>query len=207
MNSILKSILGLIYKTSPYSQAGQDLFALEIFGKKGTYIDVGAGEPIKGNNTYLLEVKNEWKGFCVEYNTKIKHLWEKNTKRKNMIYWQDATKFDYKEAVKENKLPFKIDFLSCDIDPQYKTFEALKKVINDGIKPKLIAFETDKYKEKIDYEKLANDFLFPKDYKIAVSDVYSELKRKKVYETWYISKESNFKKINYKEWVKKFNYL
>ena len=39
----LKSILGLAYKISPYSQAGQDLFDLELFGKKGTYIDIGAG--------------------------------------------------------------------------------------------------------------------------------------------------------------------
>ena len=189
MNSILKSILGLIYKISPYSQAGQDLFALEIFGKRGTYIDIGAGEPIKGSNSYLLEVKNEWKGFCVEYNTNIKHLWEKNTKRNNKIYWQDATRFDYKKAIKENNLPVNIDFLSCDIDPQDKTFEALKKVINDGIKPKLITFETDKYKENIDYERLANDFLYPKDYEIAVSDVYSELKKKKFMKLGILAKK------------------
>ena len=207
MNSFFKSILGLIYKVSPYSQAGQDLFALEIFGKRGTYIDIGAGQPKIDNNTYLLEVKNEWKGFCVDYNIKIKHLWEKDTQRNNIIYWEDATQFDYMKAIKENNLPANIDFLSCDIDPQEKTFTALKKVINDGIKPKLIAFETDKYRESIDYEKLANDYLSPKDYRIAVSDVYSELKKKKIYETWFISKEVNFNKINYNQWVKKFSFL
>ena len=148
MNSFLKSILGLIYKVSPYSQAGQDLFALEIFGKKGTYIDIGAGEPIKGNNTYLLEVKNEWKGFCVEYNTKIKHLWEKNTQRSNKIYWEDATKFDYKKAISENNLSINIDFLSCDIDPQEKTFESLKKVINDKIISQVVRLVEEKAKQK-----------------------------------------------------------
>jgi hypothetical protein len=207
MNSILKSILGFYYKVSPCSQAGQDLFALEIFGKKGTYIDIGAGQPKIDNNTYLLEVKNEWRGFCVDYNQKVKHLWEKDTKRNNKIYWQDATQFDYRKAVEDNNLPINIDFLSCDIDPQEKTFAALKKVINDGIEPKLIAFETDKYRESIDYEKLAYDFLFTKNYKIAVYDVYSELKKKKIYETWFISNEVNFDKTSYSQWVKKFNFL
>ena len=88
-----------------------------------------------------------------------------------------------------------------------ESFAALKKVINDGIEPKLIAFETDKYRESIDYEKLAYDFLFTKNYKIAVYDVYSELKKKKIYETWFISNEVNFDKTSYSQWVKKFNFL
>ena len=49
----------IIYKISPYSQAGQDLFAIELFGKKGSYIDIGSGHPEKGSNSYLLEVLNE----------------------------------------------------------------------------------------------------------------------------------------------------
>ena len=80
----------------------------------------------------------------------------------------------------ENNLPNKIDYLSCDLDPQEKTFIALKKVFHDGVEPKLITFETDKYKEKIDYEKLAIDFLYPKNYIIAVKDVYSGLKKNKI---------------------------
>ncbi len=100
-------------------------------------------------------------------------------------------------------MPNKIDYLSCDLDPQEKTFVALKKVINDGIEPKLITFETDKYREKIDYEKLAINFLYPKNYIIAVKDVYSGLKKKKVFETWFINKNINFNQINYEKWVKK----
>ena len=51
---------------SAYSQAGQDLFALELFGKNGTYVDIGSGNPVSGNNSYLLEVKNNWVGFCID---------------------------------------------------------------------------------------------------------------------------------------------
>ena len=203
MNFFTKKILRYFYKISNYSQAGQDLFALELFGKNGTYIDVGSGEPKIGNNTYSLEVENNWKGFCVDFDKKYEKLWKNCPERNNKVYWEDATKFDYSKGLIENNLPNKIDYLSCDLDPQEKTFMALKKVFFDGVEPKLITFETDKYKEKIDYEKLAMDFLYPKNYIIAVKDVYSGLKKNKVFETWFINKNINFNHINYREWVKK----
>ena len=203
MNFFTKKILRYFYKVSNYSQAGQDLFALELFGKNGTYIDVGSGEPKIGNNTYSLEVENNWKGFCVDFDKNYEKLWKNCPERNNKVYWEDATKFDYSKGLIENNLPNKIDYLSCDLDPQEKTFMALKKVFFDGVEPKLITFETDKYREKIDYEKLAIDFLYPKNYIIAVKDVYSGLKKNKVFEAWFINKNINFNHINYEEWVKK----
>ena len=204
MKYLTKKILNLFYKISNYSQAGQDLFALELFGKNGTYIDVGSGEPKIGNNTYLLEVENNWKGFCVDFDKDYEKLWKNCPERNNRVYWEDATKFDYSKGLSENILPNKIDYLSCDIDPQEKTFIALKKVFQDGIEPKLITFETDKYREKIDYEKLAIDFLYPNNYIVAVKDVYSGLKKNKVFETWFINKNIKFNHMNYEEWVKKY---
>jgi len=200
----------LFYKTSIYSQAGQDLFALELFGSSGTYIDIGAGEPINANNTYMLEVENNWNGFSIDYGdhninkiTMLKELWNKCDERKNKIYWSDALTFNYKIALKENNLNNDIDFLSCDIDPQEKTFQALKKIINEGIRPKYIAFETDYYREKINYSSLAYDFLKPYGYKIAVKNVYSNLKKNKIFETWFIKQEINFKSLEYSDWIKK----
>ena len=204
MKYLTKKLLNFFYKISNYSQAGQDLFALELFGKNGTYIDVGSGEPKIGNNTYLLEVENNWKGFCVDFDKDYEKLWKNCPERKNRVYWEDATKFDYSKGMIENNLPNKIDYLSCDIDPQEKTFIALKKVFKDGIEPKLITFETDKYREKTDYEKLAIDFLYPKNYIVAVQDVYSGLKKNKVFETWFINKNIKFNHMNYEEWVKKY---
>ena len=66
-----KFLKSFFYKTSPYSQAGQDVFAYELFGFNGTYIDIGAGEPKRGNNCYMLEVQKKWKGFSVEYGEPI----------------------------------------------------------------------------------------------------------------------------------------
>ena len=67
MFELRKYLKSFFYKTSPYTQAGQDLFAYEQFGYNGTYIDIGAGEPQRGNNCYMLEVQKNWRGFSVEF--------------------------------------------------------------------------------------------------------------------------------------------
>jgi FkbM family methyltransferase len=51
-----------------YSFEGQDMIALSILrnvNKKGLYIDVGSGHPIKENDTYAL-YKMNWRGILVE---------------------------------------------------------------------------------------------------------------------------------------------
>lgn len=207
LRKIFKSIFN---KTSKYSQAGQDLFAAELFGDNGTYVDIGAGEPVNLNNTYLLEVKKNWKGISIDYGDhdkekikELKKLWNNCKERKNKIYWADALTFDYKHALKENSINYDIDFLSCDIDPQKNTFLALKKIINDGVRPKYIAFETDYYRENTNYSDLAYDFLRPYNYKIGVKNVYSNLKKNKIFETWFVSETVNFNTVEYYKWVKK----
>ena len=211
MTDIRKFFKSFIYKTSPYSQAGQDLFAYELFGNNGTYIDIGAGEPQSGNNCYMLEVKKNWEGFSVEYGdsnqkkiNELKLRWKKYPERKNLVYWENAISFNYKKGLIENNLEMGIDFLSCDIDPQNNTFLALKKVLIDGVRPKYIAFETDYYKEKIDYSNLALNFLKPYGYKVGVKNVFSNLKKNKIFETWFVKEELDFKTIDYIEWIRKF---
>ena len=211
MNKLIKYLKSFYYKTSNYSQAGQDIFAHELFGECGTYIDVGAGQPVKFSNTYMLEVNKKWKGFGLEIGHSDpvrrqldKDLWKSHPERKNKVYWQDALTFDYKKGLIENDLDSNIDFLSCDLDPAKNTFAVLQKIINDGVRPKFISFETDLYQEKIDYSLLAYNFLKPYGYKIAVSDVYSSLKKNKIFETWFVSEKLNFKTIDYKDWIKKY---
>ena len=130
-------------------------------------------------------------------------MWKNCRERKNKIYWADALTFNYKQALDENNIKYEIDFLSCDIDPQKNTFLALKKIINDGVRPKYIAFETDYYREKKDYSNIAHNFLRPYGYKIGVKNVYSNLKKNKIFETWFISESVKFNTIEYEKWVKK----
>jgi len=52
-----------------YSEVFQDIFVLQCLnGKKGgTYLEIGAGDPINGSNTYLLEKELEWTGLSIDY--------------------------------------------------------------------------------------------------------------------------------------------
>tara|TARA_B110000977_G_C11018727_1_gene470463 strand:+ start:712 stop:1344 length:633 start_codon:yes stop_codon:yes gene_type:complete len=205
----LKKLLSA--KKFKYSQAGQDLFAYELFGKNGTYIDIGSAQPKIYSNTYLLEVDYGWRGFGIEIKLENKKKWSLCPERKNKIYWTDALNFNYQEALKENKITTDIDFLSCDIDPQENTFLALKKVINENIRPKLITFEHDKYKEKKDYDILAREFLLPRNYKIGIENVYSSFKKKKIFETWFVREDIAFPSSQYINWIEEkkefFNFL
>ncbi len=57
-------------KKKSYSQCGEDIFISEFFKNKivkGTYLDIGAFNPIKFNNTYLL-YKNGWEGTNIDLN-------------------------------------------------------------------------------------------------------------------------------------------
>ena len=42
------------------SQSFQDVFAYQIVGNNGTYIEIGAREPISMSNTYNLETEGGW---------------------------------------------------------------------------------------------------------------------------------------------------
>ena len=56
-------------KKNSYSQCGEDYFITKFFTKqkKGTYLDIGAFNPIKYSNTYLL-YKIGWTGINIDLN-------------------------------------------------------------------------------------------------------------------------------------------
>ena len=57
-----------------YSQTGEDVISRDYLPEKvGYYVDIGAGRPISGSNTYLL-YRRGWRGVCVDplkSNTKV----------------------------------------------------------------------------------------------------------------------------------------
>lgn len=50
------------------SQAGQDLFviAMTMGQNGGTWLEIGCGDPVRSNNTYLLEKKLGWHGISID---------------------------------------------------------------------------------------------------------------------------------------------
>lgn len=185
------------------SQAVQDVFAYKICGANDSYIEIGANKPIGKNNTYQLESKLGYTGFSIEFNQKYLSAWQESD-RKNKIYIADAITFDYNAAIKECNMNKEVGYLSCDIEPPSKTFAALQRVIEQGIKFKCITFEHDAYQSTENYDAIARDFLQSNDYKVAVENVYVKQQKEKIFETWFVHNSIDFEKMDYQDWRNKF---
>jgi hypothetical protein len=182
------------------SQAFQDKFAFDVIGAKGTYVEIGAHKPAKNSNTYMLEVDYGWQGIGIELNQTYQRFWDKHPERKNKIYWESALDFDYVNALKENNLPLHINYLSCDIEPPFNTFLALRRVIEQGITFDCITFEHDLYNyNKENYNEIATNYLLEKGYKVAVSNVYYRAPENH-FETWFVNNNIEFTPVDFKDW-------
>jgi len=53
-------------KRASCSRNYSDLVALFYLGKNKNYLEIGAGEPIIGSDTYLLELEMQWTGIQIE---------------------------------------------------------------------------------------------------------------------------------------------
>jgi len=193
----------LLFKSR--SQSLQDFFAYTIGGESGTYIEIGGNKPRHKNNTYNLDVEFGWKGFSIEYNKKYKLLWDECKERHNPCYFVDALTFDYAKQINKLNLPSHITYLSCDIEPAKNTFDALQKVISDGISFDCITFEHDNYakqkrNEIIDYDIIAREYLIPLGYKVAVENVYVKENKNAIFETWFVKDSFDFELQQYEDW-------
>jgi glycosyltransferase involved in cell wall biosynthesis len=126
-----------------YSQLHQDMFILAALnGKKnGTYLEIGAHEPIFISNTYLLESLFDWRGISIELNRDM--VTRHKAMRSNRCLLGDATTADYSEILEQAAMPSVIDYLSIDIDPPKNSLIALNKIPHDRYQFRLITFEHD----------------------------------------------------------------
>jgi hypothetical protein len=188
------------------AEAKVDRFAFGLCGSNGTYIEIGSQQPAQRSNTVALEHKG-WRGFGLELDTRYQIHWPGG--RKNPIYWEDATTFDYWKAAKEQGLPERINFLQADIEPPANTFTALKKAVESGLTFDYIAFEHDVYCQDVDYNIIATEYLLTKGYKIAVYNVCAQRKRNpgvwSHIETWYVKDDIPFETMEFFEWKRKYN--
>ena len=191
-------------KDNKFSQSGQDQFAYNISGSNGTYLEIGAHDPIINSNTFNLEVKCNWNGISIEYDKSFQMSWGDNKLRKNNVVWDDAFNINYSSLIKQRDLPNRLNYLSCDIEPAENTFNILKKVIGSKLNFDFISFEHDKYSIGNKYEDLSIEYLKNYNYKVAVKDVYSRNKRYKIYETWFVNNDIDFEEMDYSVWKKEY---
>jgi hypothetical protein len=169
-----------------FSQIYQDIFVLSMNdGKKnGTYFEVGAGYPIKGNNTFLLETQFDWQGISIDIHPDSKDLFDKN--RKNECICKDATSIDYIQLFSEHYKSTSIDYLQLDCDPANITYDILEKIPFDTYKFGVITYEHDFYIDLTgSYREKSRSFLKSKGYKLICGNI-SPLKDKYPFEDWWI---------------------
>jgi FkbM family methyltransferase len=101
IENIFKDLLNYFSmgKGKNFSQNNQDLFVLyftHYAGKKGFYVEIGAGDGVKISNTYLLE-KADWQGIIVDpvnYSSENIKL-RKCIKDKRAVYSKSGLKLQF----------------------------------------------------------------------------------------------------------------
>jgi hypothetical protein len=109
-----------------YSRHYQDMFVLSALDgkRKGTFIEIGSGDPFVFNNTALLEEKFDWTGLNIDIDERFAH--QHSRKRKSQILNADASQLDYNLLFKMNCVERHTDFLR--INAETSTLVALQKI-------------------------------------------------------------------------------
>ena len=167
-----------------YSQVFQDIFVLMMLNGKrnGSYVEVGSSDPIRINNTYLLENKFDWVGLSYEIDLDMNNKF--NSKRVNKSLCIDATKTDFEKDFAKHKLPHLIDYLQIDIEPVENSYKCLKQIPFEKYNFNIITFETEYYVKGDEYEKKVENFLVEKGYKLVCSRIG---RLGNYYEDWYVN--------------------
>lgn len=168
-----------------YSQAYQDLFCLIAHNGKphGSYLEIGAGDPLLGNNTYLLENKYNWKGISVEINQSLVDKFK--TIRTNNIICADATRLNYQKLLEEYEFNENVDYLQIDCEPPAKTFEVLLSIPFNRYKFGVITYEHDYYLDITkSYRDKSRNYLWSLGYKLILPNI--SLDDTTPFEDWWV---------------------
>ena len=190
-----------------YSQCYQDMFVLAATkGKReGKYLEIGAGDPYFGNNTYLLEKNYAWTGISIEINNDLVNKFK--THRSNTIICADASKINYEKLLNSLNMDNNFDYLQLDCEPASKTFEILLSIPFDKYKFGIITYEHDYYLDMTrSYKQKSRNYLQSIGYKLIVNDVSADDDTS--FEDWWIHPELiDYSKIDLINQIKNINNI
>ena len=135
----------------------------------GVYVEIGAFESMRTNNTYLLETKFNWSGVAFEWLEEPAK--DYNLHRRNPCLQVDATTFDYLDYFVKNNFPKQIDYLQVDIDPPRDTLNCLKRLPHNEYRFSTITFEHDLYAGNEDVKEEQKELLLSLGYVLAFENV------------------------------------
>lgn len=126
-------------------QLGADRFVIEAYNRKqhGTFLDIGAGEPIRLSNTLALERGLNWTGVLCD----IEHHEALRRERRAGFVLPDALLVDWRTLVSTVFPSGRCDFLSLDLEPPVLTEYVMRILPWDAIRFGIVALEHDSYRE------------------------------------------------------------
>lgn len=164
-----------------YSQCFQDLFVLAALNgkRRGTYLEVGSGDPYHTSNTALLEKQFDWKGLSIDVD---KQICEKfYDERSNPVFCISVIDLDYSILLNGLSMPKEMDYLQIDCNPV--SLPALKNIPFKQYKFAVVTYEHDGYSnpgDVLDSRKILDS----NGYVLAVNDVCYN--HKDTFEDWWI---------------------
>lgn len=161
-----------MFKKTPsftsHSQSGQDVFAYYTCETdQGTFLDIGAANPVAGNNSYALECKG-WSGITIdvspEYAPKYVGV------RKAPLQVMDMTKINWDDFIAKNPmLKNPVDYLSFDIDEA--SLIVLRTLPFDKLRFRAITIEHDAYRHGDKFRGEMRTILQGAGYQLLAADV------------------------------------
>jgi tetratricopeptide (TPR) repeat protein len=167
-----------------YSQVLQDIFVLSMLDGKqnGRYLEIGSGDPIHLNNSFLLESQFNWTGVGVEYN---QELADKHSSRTNKVLCKNALDINYSELLETIAQNNIVDYLQLDCEPSNVTYEIMTKIPFHNFKFRVITYEHDHYIDiSRTYRNKSREFLQQQGYLLVVNDVSPE--GSCTFEDWWV---------------------
>ena len=129
-----------------HGQARQDEFVAAVLAKRdGTFVDVGAGDPIHGSNTYAIETHMGWHGILCDIEHHAKYVSARDPRN---VVLSDAFDERLTREIRAlaNMNSGRVDYLSLDIEPPFDTLRALVSLPLDAVRFSVITCEHDYYR-------------------------------------------------------------
>jgi hypothetical protein len=171
-------------------QAEQDKFTLNILKEKknGTFLEIGCGDAVYHNNTYLLEKNYNWRGIMIDSDASYSDGYQ--LRPNSIFYINNASSFDYVTIFKDNNIPSNIDFLSIDLDvtnaSTINVLDLLDNTVFDNYKFAVIAFEHDIWQgDHYNTRQRSRDIFSKRGYICVFQDVNNE-PSSYPFEDWYV---------------------
>ena len=153
-----------------YSRAYQDMFVLSVLNgkQKGVYVEIGDNDPIKDNNTILLEKIFNWKGITIENNEN--HSKKFFNDRQNPIFHLNPLEVDYDALFTSMVFNDTIDFLQITCNSSQTSYDVLKKIPFNKYRFAVVIFKHDSHKDD-SVRELSRNHLKNRGYELLVNDV------------------------------------